>query len=117
MRVLATAIGAAAIAFSSSTAPHARPIGHAYPGGGYSADVYAHGGYAYLSSWHGGRCSSQGVRVYDLSKPAKPRRVATFADGHSDIEVRGTWTEKTIVQHVSTADFRGELAATSFQNC
>jgi hypothetical protein len=31
--------------------------------------------------------------------------------------VRGTWTEKTIVQHASTPSFTGELAAVSFQNC
>jgi hypothetical protein len=117
MRTLATAFAASAIAFAPAAAPHARPIGHAYADGGYSADVYAHGGYAYLSSWHGSVCSSQGVRVYDLSNPSRPRRVATFADGRSEIEVRGTWTEKTIVQHVSTPDFRGALAATSFQHC
>src|SRR5919202_1051058 len=117
MRSFATAVVASAIAFAPAAAPHARPIGHAYPGGGYSADVYAHRGYAYLSSWHGSICSSQGVRVYDLSNPSRPRHVASFADGRSEIEVRGTWTEKTIVQHVSTPDFRGELAATSFQHC
>ena len=122
MRAFATAITATAIVLAPASAPaaaphaHAHAIGHAYPGGGYTADVYAHRGYAYLSSWHGSACASQGVRVYDLSKPGRPRRVATFADGR-DIEVRGTWTEKTIVQHVSTPDFRGELAATSFQNC
>src|SRR2546421_1374943 len=117
MRALVSAFGAAALAFAPSAGPRAHEIGHVYPGGGYAGDVYAHGGYAYLSSWHGSRCASQGVRVYDLSKPSRPRRVATFGGGGSDIEVRGTWTEKTIVQHVATADFRGELAATSFQNC
>src|SRR5438105_12231824 len=117
MRALASALGAAVLAFAPSAGPRAHEIGHVYPGGGYAGDVYAHGGYAYLSSWHGSRCASQGVRVYDLSKPSRPRHVATFGDGRSDIEVRGTWTEKTIVQHVATAAFRGELAATSFQNC
>jgi hypothetical protein len=100
-----------------STRLHAQVLGHAKPPGGYSADVYASGGYAYLSSWVGSRCASQGVRVYSLANPRKPRRIATFAAGSQDIEVRGTWTEKTIVQRVSTADFTGALAATSFQNC
>jgi hypothetical protein len=117
MRVLIGALGAAVFAFSPAAAPTARPVGHAYPGGGYAADVFAHRGFGYLSSWHGTGCPAQGVRVYDLRKPSKPRRVATFADGRSDLEVRGTWTEKTIVQHVATGSFTGELAATSFQHC
>ncbi len=117
MRLLATALIAAVGLAPSATRLHARVLGHANPAGGYSGDVYAFGRYAYLSSWHGSRCAAQGVRVYDLANSHKPRRVATFAAGSQDIEVRGTWTEKTIVQPVSTANFRGTLAATSFQNC
>src|SRR5918912_1543259 len=117
MRLLAGTF-AAIIAFApASTRLHAHVLGHATPAGGYSADVFAHRGYAYLSSWHGSLCGAQGVRVYDLRNPRRPRHVATFASGRQDIEVRGTWTEKTIVQHVTTAAFAGELAATSFQNC
>jgi hypothetical protein len=117
MRILLGMLGATVFALSPAAAPKAHVLGHAYPGGGYSADVYAHRSFGYLSSWHGIGCPSQGVRVYDLSKPAKPRRVATFGDGRSELEVRGTWTEKTIVQHVATPNFTGELAATSFQHC
>jgi hypothetical protein len=105
------------LGFAPAAAPRITLAGHAYPGGGYSADVYAHDGYAYLSSYHGFACASQGVRVYDLHDLAHPRRVATFADGASELEVRGTWTEKTIVQHVSTPSFTGEVAVVSFQNC
>ena len=105
------------MAASGSARPAVHPIGHANPGGGYTADVFVHGRYAYLSSWHGSDCPSQGVRVYDLRNPAKPRRVATFASGRSDLQVRGTWTEKTIVQHARTSSFTGELAVVSFQNC
>jgi len=32
-------------------------------------------------------------------------------------DLKGTWTEKTIVQHVKTASFEGDLAATSIQSC
>src|SRR5919199_2982270 len=117
MRTLVTALGAAVIALSPASAHRIRPLGHAYPGGGYSGDVFVHNGFAYLSSWHGAGCPAQGVRVYKLSNPRHPRRVATFGSGASDIAVRGTWTEKTIVQHVSTSSFSGELAAVSFQNC
>jgi hypothetical protein len=118
MRVLLSVVGAATLALGPASADQIRPLGHASPGGGYSGDVYVHRGFAYLSSWGGGeQCPSQGVRVYDMSRPAHPRRVATVADAAANIDVRGTWTEKTIVQHVSTPSFTGELAATSFQNC
>lgn len=92
-------------------------LAHRNPAGGYSADVFGHRGYAYLSSWHGASCPALGVRVYDVRAPRHPTRVATFADGRSQPQVKGTWTEKTIVQHVSTARFSGDLAVTSFQSC
>jgi hypothetical protein len=117
MRVLLSAVGAALLALAPASAHRIRPLGHANPGGGYTGDVFVHRGFGYLSSWGGTACPSQGVRVYDLSKPARPRRVATFADGASNIGVRSTWTEKTIVQHAATSSFTGELAAVSFQNC
>jgi hypothetical protein len=117
VRLLATILAAAVGLAPGATRLHAHVLGHADPAGGYSGDVYAYGGYAYLSSWHGTRCAAQGVRVYNLANPRKPRHVATFAAGSEDIEARGTWTEKTIVQHVATPDFTGSLAATSFQNC
>ncbi len=92
-------------------------IAHADPKEGYTGDVFGHLGYAYLSSWHGSRCASDGVRVYDVHTPSKPKLVSTFADSQSQPKVHGTWTEKTIVQHVSTPGFTGELAVVSFQGC
>jgi hypothetical protein len=92
-------------------------LAHVDPAGGYNADVFGHRGYAYLSSWHGAACPSLGVRVYDVRDPKRPRFVSTFADARSQPRVDGTWTEKTIVQHVSTPSFTGELAVTSFQAC
>jgi hypothetical protein len=117
MRTFLGIAGAALLSLSAGAHPQARPVGHANPGGGYTADVFVHGGYAYLGSWGGSACPSQGVRVYDLRNPARPRRVATFADGRSELEVRGTWTEKTIVEHTRSPAFTGELAAVSFQHC
>jgi hypothetical protein len=95
-------------------------LGHVNPGGSaYTADVVARRGYAYLGSWRGagGACPSAGVRVFSLANPRLPKHVATFADGASEPDVRGTWTEKTIVRHVQTASFTGDLAVTSFQSC
>jgi hypothetical protein len=89
-------------------------IGHAAVSGGYSADVVGERHYAYLSSRKGeaqNDCPAQGVRVYDLANPRRPRHVATFA------RIPGTWTEKTIVRRVHTAGFDGVLAVTSVQAC
>lgn len=117
MRLLFVLLAAGLVAISPAAAERIRPLGHAYPGGGYSADVFVHRGHAYLSSYHGRTCPAQGVRVYDLSKPSRPRRVSTFASGAAQLELRGTWTEKTIVQHVATPSFTGDLAVTSLQHC
>jgi hypothetical protein len=96
---------------------HFQRLAHANPHEGINADVFGHRGYAYLSSWHGANCPAAGVRVYDLRKPSNPRRVSTFADARSQPRVAHTWMEKTIVQHVSTSSFKGELAVVSFQGC
>jgi hypothetical protein len=87
------------------------------PGGGYHADVWAHRGMAYLSSWHGEDCPSSGVRVIDLAVPTRPQHVATFADAAREPEIRGTWTEKTIVREARTPSFKGTIAVTSLQHC
>ena len=89
-------------------------LGHAAASGGYSADVVGERHYAYLSSRKGeaqNDCPAQGVRVYDLANPRRPRHIATFA------RIPGTWTEKTIVRRVHTAGFDGVLAVTSVQAC
>ena len=87
-------------------------LAHTPAPGGYSGDVVLHRGHAYLSSHRGASaCAAQGVRVFSLANARQPRRLAAFG------RIRGTWTEKTIVQHVETASFRGELAVTSVQAC
>jgi hypothetical protein len=92
-------------------------LGHANPGGGYSGDVFGHRGYAYLSSWRGGNCPALGVRVYNLRNPRAPKLVSSFGGQSPEPDVGGSWTEKTIVRHVDTPSFHGELAVTSFQRC
>jgi hypothetical protein len=87
-------------------------LAHLNPGGGYSGDVVGERHFAYLSSRKGKTdCPAQGVRVYDLANPRRPRHVSTFG------ALKDTWTEKTIVRRVKTSAFDGVLAVTSFQAC
>lgn len=115
---LLVATGAAALpAAKPAAARHFQRLAHADPHEGYSGDVFGHRGYAYLSSWHGASCPADGVRVYDVHNIAKPKRVSTFAEGATQPKLKRTWTEKTIVQHVATQSFKGELAVVSVQGC
>jgi hypothetical protein len=112
--VLAPLVAATTVAArpGRSEAPRLEVVGHVNPGGTYAADVWAHRGHAYLSSYRSRRtCPAKGVRVIDLQVPRRPRLVARFG------AVAGTWTEKTVVKAVSTPGFRGDLAVTSFQSC
>jgi hypothetical protein len=123
--LLAAAALSLLLVTTAAAVPSAKPsrgarlelLAHVDPGSGYSGDVFGHRGYAYLSSWHGAGCPANGVRVYDVRNPRTPKHVSTFADAASEPKVTGSWTEKTIVQHVATPRFRGELAVTSFQRC
>jgi len=102
-------------------------LGHADPGGGFNGDVVAHKGHAYLGSWGtaidfdsyvaGTYCPAQGVRVYSLFDVRNPAHVATFADGATNPQLAGSWTEKVVVRRVATPSFTGDLAAVSFQDC
>jgi len=93
-------------------APRFQVLAHADPGGGYSGDVVGERHFAYLSSRRGKTdCPAQGVRVYNLANPRRPRHVSTFA------ALKDTWTEKTIVRRVKTSGFDGVLAVSSFQAC
>jgi hypothetical protein len=111
LAVVATAVVTQA---GTSKPPRFHVLAHVAAPGGYSGDVVGERHYAYLSSRKGraeSDCPAQGVRVYDLASPRRPRRIATFA------RIPGTWTEKTIVRRVRTAGFDGVLAATSVQAC
>jgi len=108
------ALTVAGVALAARSQPETRfeVLAHAPAPGGYSGDVVLHRGHAYLSSHRGtGACATQGVRVFSLADPKRPRRLAAFG------RIPGTWTEKTIVRRVETASFRGELAVTSVQAC
>ena len=107
----------------ASSAPRTlSQVAHVDPGGGFNADVFTHGKFAYLASWGlnvntPAVCPSRGVRVYDLQDPRQPALVATFADALSEPALAGTWTEKVIVRRVRTPSFKGDLAVTSVQHC
>jgi hypothetical protein len=115
------AVAASALALGTGGAGHApsfEVLAHVAAGGGYSGDVVGERHYAYLSS-HKGKtdCPAQGVRIYDLTSPRRPRRISTFADGRSTPALKDAWTEKAIVRRVRTSGFDGVLAATSVQAC
>ena len=119
LSLLATAVIVVVVDGASArvTVPRLVVVGHDDPTGGYSADVWGHGDYAYLSSRRGRTsCPSLGVRVYTLRDPANPSIVATFADG-SEADLAATNTNKTIVRRVATSTFTGDLAATSIKPC
>jgi hypothetical protein len=117
--------GAGAQPARSHSTKRVTVLGHADPGTGFNADVVAHDGYAYLASWGAFEdpeagldfCPSFGVRVFSLKNPRQPVHVATFADGASEPDLNGSWTEKVIVRHVNSAAFRGDLAVVSIQSC
>ncbi|MCP9484869.1 MAG: hypothetical protein MSC30_03325 [Gaiellaceae bacterium MAG52_C11] len=110
--LLTLAVSGAALAAGDQTDARFEVLARAPAPGGYSGDVVLHRGHAYLSSHRGaGACPAQGVRVFSLADPRRPRRLAAFG------RIARTWTEKTIVRHVETRSFRGELAVTSVQAC
>lgn len=117
---------ATSVAASRGASPGGQPaapryqlqvLAHVDPGGGESADVFGHRGFAYLSSYRGSACSAQGVRVYDVRSPRSPTLVSTFANKESDPSLVGTDTQKTIVRSVNTPGFKGDLAVTGIQAC
>jgi len=87
-------------------------VGHLNPGGGFSGDVWVHGGTAYLGAWGlGSHCPAHGVRAIAVTTPSRPRVVSRFA------RFRGTSSEDVWVGSVSTPAFTGDLAAVGIQRC
>jgi hypothetical protein len=90
-------------------------VGHFDPGGGFSADVWAHRNVAYMGSWGaGGWCPAHGVRAIDISKPTDPALLSVFASG---AEFPETFTEEAWVGRIRTPFFNGDLAAVGVQTC
>ena len=74
-----------------------------------TADVWAHGDYAYVGSW-AAPCGL-GVRIIDVSDPANPALVATAA------AYDGTSAEDVEVMSVDTPSFTGDLMGVGLQDC
>jgi LVIVD repeat len=88
-------------------------VGHvAFAGGIESADVWAHGAYAYVGSSCGSeRRGAGGVRIVDISRPSRPRVVGRLANDAF------TRAEDVVVRHIRTAAFDGDLAVVGIQAC
>jgi hypothetical protein len=81
---------------------------------GFTADVWAHNGFAYVGSTGfrvPNRCPATGVRVVDLADPAHPALVGAVA------AIPRTSQEKVVVRRIDTAAFHGDLLATGVQSC
>ncbi len=76
-----------------------------------NADVWAHDNFAYVGTWAGGGCPGTGVKVVDISDPARPRLVSTLA-AHAN-----TSAEDIVVRRVNTPFFQGDLLAVGLQIC
>ena len=88
-------------------------VGHvAFAGGIESADVWAHGAYAYVGSSCGSeRRGGGGVRIVDISRPSHPRLVARLGNDAF------TRAEDVVVRHIRTSAFDGDLAVVGIQAC
>jgi len=89
--------------------------GHLDPGGGFAADVTAHGGVAYLSTW--GRpqaCPASGVRMIDVSDPYSPVQMGSIASG---ADFPNTSTDSVWVGAIDNEFFTGDLAVVAIRLC
>ncbi len=89
---------------------HTRLVGSARVRGGLNGDVYSHNGVAYVGTWSG-PCPGTGVKIFDVSDPAHPSRIAT-AGGYPN-----TSAEDMQVLTVDTPAFSGDLLAIGLQDC
>ncbi len=101
--------------FLGATLKSIDPVGHINFGGGFNADLWVNGGYAYVGSW--GRihsCPGHGVRVVDVGDPQRPALVAQFAGAD---EFPGTYAENVWVEDVSTPAYEGALGVVGIRLC
>jgi hypothetical protein len=88
-------------------------VGHSVLGGGIAfADVWAHRTFAYVGSSCGAsRTGGGGVRVVDVSRPARPKLAGSLQNDPF------TRAEDVVVRHVRTPSFTGDLAVVGIQAC
>jgi hypothetical protein len=89
---------------------HTRLLGKLHMPGGLHGDVWAHGDFAYVGTWSG-PCPGTGVKVVDVSDPARPHQVATLGS------YSNTSDEDMEVLSVDTTFFTGDLLAVGLQDC
>ena len=88
-------------------------IGHVDPTGGFNADVWVHGGVAYLSTYGSDDvCPASGVRRYDVTNPSLPLELSPISEGYP-----GTSTGTVWAGSVETDRFTGDLAIVAHQPC
>lgn len=91
-------------------------LGHLVPDGtGFNSDIAVHGNYVYVgTSGNGDICPGTGVRIIDVSDPARPESVTAFAGEHEfpDTAASSVWVGK-----VATREFNGDLAVVAVQLC
>lgn len=85
-------------------------------GGGFNADVWALGRYAYVGNWGlwtptGALCPNNGTYVVDISDPANSALVATIPSA------AGTQTNDVKAAKVNTPYFRGDILVVSNEDC
>lgn len=91
-------------------------VGHLIPErSGFNSNIAVNGDHVYLGSggW-GDICPGTGVRVIDVSDPARPEVVADFAGAD---EFPGTAISSVSVERVATQEFQVVLAVVALQLC
>jgi hypothetical protein len=76
------------------------------------ADVGVLGGYAYIASWGGGSCRSNGVHVVDLRNPARPARAGFVPAPRGSVPGEGVQALR-----IETASFAGDVLVTNNETC
>ena len=82
---------------------------------GFNAGLALHGDQVYMGTWGNDEvCPGTGVRVIDVSDPAQPIRLTSFAGAD---EFRGTAADSIWVGDVHTAAFDGSVAVVGLRLC
>ncbi len=90
-------------------------VGHVATGAGFNAGVAALDDFVYMgTSGNAERCPGTGVRVIDVSDPAAPEVVASFAD---HLEFTNTATPDLWVGRLTTPTFTGTVGVVAVQSC
>jgi hypothetical protein len=100
----------------TSTRPKLRVLGHhRLGGGGFNADVWGLGEFAYVGNfgakYEDTDCPAGGVKVVDVGNPRKPKVVSRLQNPAN------TAAEDVVVRHIETKAFTGDVATVGIQAC